>query len=222
MQVQHAFLRHIGDRPSNASVHGSLMSIDITIHSVHRPKAYILSYSESYQGCQVDSKTNISLRLYIARDLPCLRHIADIAKKTTMAPKDFNLLSATAKDIRKLYDNEDLTTAELLRIVLRQITSHNLFGAKLGAMICLAPMSTLRLRAAILDHERTKDRPRGPLHGIPVIVHASTLQLVRSGIRSGAYSLGRTPSTRIPRAAWIQQLEALLLSEPGREGLRLL
>src|SRR5215471_10875973 len=61
-----------------------------------------------------------------------------------------------------------ITSKALVEAYLQRIAAFDQRGPRLNTMITLSP-NALR-EAEALDHERAAKGPRGPLHGIPVIV----------------------------------------------------
>ncbi|PVH86312.1 amidase signature enzyme [Cadophora sp. DSE1049] len=82
----------------------------------------------------------------------------------------FDVLTTTAADLRALLEDGSTTCVALVETYLAQIEKHNHAGAKLHAMISLAPKDQLLAIARGLDEERSAGKARGPLHGIPIIV----------------------------------------------------
>ncbi|KAJ8130466.1 hypothetical protein O1611_g3163 [Lasiodiplodia mahajangana] len=81
-----------------------------------------------------------------------------------------NVLTTTAQELQSFLKDGSLTSVEIVRLYLDQIDRHNHRGAKLNAMISVAPYDQLMARATQLDEERSGGRLRGPLHGIPILV----------------------------------------------------
>lgn len=84
-----------------------------------------------------------------------------------MAIPKFNVLSATAADLRDLLQAKQVSSVQLVKAYLGQIAEHD---AALNAFICLAPEQNVVATAALLDKERLEGRVRGPLHGIPIVL----------------------------------------------------
>ena len=87
--------------------------------------------------------------------------------------KDFNPLTTTAGDLQTWYADGSLSCEEAVEVYLKQIIK---FNHRLHAVIQTTPPDLLRERAQELDRERKHGKPRGPLHGIPVLVKVGHVQ----------------------------------------------
>jgi hypothetical protein len=83
---------------------------------------------------------------------------------------DIDLLAATAFDLQELLAKKIVSSVQLVHLYFGQIERHNHKGAQIGAIISTAPREQVLEIAANLDLERDISGPRGPFHGIPVIV----------------------------------------------------
>jgi amidase len=88
---------------------------------------------------------------------------SDQAKATT-----FRLQEATIADINKAFDAGVLTSEQLVQLYLNRIEAYDQQGPKLNSIITINP-NALQI-AQELDQERKLKGPRGPLHGIPIIL----------------------------------------------------
>jgi amidase len=70
-----------------------------------------------------------------------------------MSPPSFNVLTATASELQKRLKAGTLTSVEIITTYLAQIGKHNHVGAKLNAMISVAPIELVLEAAEKLDHE---------------------------------------------------------------------
>ncbi|KAJ4295247.1 hypothetical protein N0V90_007258 [Kalmusia sp. IMI 367209] len=84
--------------------------------------------------------------------------------------EDFNVLTTSAEQLAKLLDSQRLTSEALVEQYFAQIARHNHEGLNLRAIIATAPRDRTLDVARKLDRERKEKGPRGPLHGIPIIV----------------------------------------------------
>jgi amidase len=87
----------------------------------------------------------------------------------TLTPP-FNVLTMTAIELETLLHEGSLTNVQIIETYLVQIEKHNHAGAKLNAMITVAPRELVLKRAGELDRERKEGKIRGPFHGLPIIV----------------------------------------------------
>jgi amidase len=96
-------------------------------------------------------------------------------------------LEATIPELQQAMESGELTSVELVDFYLARIAAYDDAGPKLNAFITVNPHA--RKEAAALDAERAVSGPRGPLHGIPVVVkeqhrhrrHADHCRIARPG-----------------------------------------
>jgi len=84
------------------------------------------------------------------------------------APPPFELEEATIPDLQKRMREGSLTAATLTRRYLERIAAIDKRGPAINSIIELNPDAPAI--AAALDAERKAKGPRGPLHGIPVLI----------------------------------------------------
>jgi amidase len=77
-------------------------------------------------------------------------------------------LDATIPELQRAMRSGKLTSLELVDFYLDRIAAYDDAGPTLKALITVNPHA--RDEAAALDAERASSGPRGPLHGIPVVV----------------------------------------------------
>lgn len=87
-----------------------------------------------------------------------------------MSTARFSVLTATVSELQDQLKAGTLTTVEIITTYLAQIEKHNHAGAKLNAMIGVAPRELVLKAAEELDRERAACKLRSPLHGLPIIV----------------------------------------------------
>jgi amidase len=87
-----------------------------------------------------------------------------------MSTLPLNVLTTTALELRDRLKAGTLTSVEIISTYLAKVEKHNHVGAKLNAMITVAPRELVLKAAERLDCERSAGKIRGPLHGLPVIV----------------------------------------------------
>ncbi|PTY07881.1 glutamyl-tRNA amidotransferase [Opitutaceae bacterium EW11] len=82
--------------------------------------------------------------------------------------KTFELETASIGDIQEAVDAGALTYEKLVSLYLARIEAYDQKGPALNTVITLNPHALEQARA--LDAERKSKGPRGPLHGIPILV----------------------------------------------------
>lgn len=80
------------------------------------------------------------------------------------------LLTWTADAIGARLRKGTLSVKDVVEATIQRVNEDNEDGLKLAAIIYLAPRSKLLERAKQLDKELEASKPRGPLHGIPVVI----------------------------------------------------
>ena len=95
------------------------------------------------------------------------------ALSTTLTPpnaraQDFVVAEATINELLNAMETGQVTAVQLVDAFLARIAAYDRRGPQLNAMIRLNPNA--RAEAAELDRERSFNGPRGPLHGIPIIL----------------------------------------------------
>jgi amidase len=97
----------------------------------------------------------------------CLVLVLAGACATTSSTDPFPL-EATIPELQSAMETGRLTSVELVDFYLARIAAYDDAGPKLNALILVNPAA--RDEAAALDAERARSGPRGPLHGIPVVL----------------------------------------------------
>lgn len=77
-------------------------------------------------------------------------------------------LEATIPELQEAMEAGVITSADLVDFSLARIAAYDTAGPELNALITVNPRA--REEAEALDAERAASGPRGPLHGIPVVV----------------------------------------------------
>jgi len=91
-----------------------------------------------------------------------------LAAGALAAPPAFEFEEATTGDLQKRMKDGGLTAHALTQLYLERIDAIDKHGPALNAVIQLNP-DALEIAAA-LDAERKSKGPRGPLHGIPILI----------------------------------------------------
>jgi amidase len=81
---------------------------------------------------------------------------------------NFKLEEATIHDIQKAFESGELTAKALVLLYLERIANHDKEGLTINAVLELNPDALFIAEA--LDVERAEAGPRGPMHGIPVLL----------------------------------------------------
>ena len=71
-------------------------------------------------------------------------------------------------ELQDLMESGRATSVEITQAYLDRIEAYDQRGPVINSMVWLSPMALLQ--AAALDQERSERGPRGPMHGIPVIL----------------------------------------------------
>lgn len=87
---------------------------------------------------------------------------------TTSAQKTVDLDVATIADINAAFSRGTLTSERLTQMFLARIDAYDRKGPALRAVIAINPKALETARA--MDAERKTKGPRGPLHGVPVVL----------------------------------------------------
>jgi hypothetical protein len=77
-------------------------------------------------------------------------------------------MDATIAELQRAMRNGRITSVELVDFFLARIEAYDDAGPELSALITINPRA--HAEAAALDAERAASGPRGPLHGIPLVV----------------------------------------------------
>lgn len=136
------------------------------------PLAFCDSRSVTPSDLVHADRSGLHIRFFVAT-VKLFSHILsfETAKAANMALEhNLDLLTGTAGDVRRLLESGDISSVELVKLYLKQITTHNHEGMKLNAMISVAPEDLLLLEAKELDEERASTGPRSRMHGIPIIL----------------------------------------------------
>jgi amidase len=80
----------------------------------------------------------------------------------------FDVIDKTIPQLQEAMRTGQVTSRQLVEIYLARIAAYDAAGPRLNAMVALNP-SAIR-DAEALDRERAARGPRGPLHGIPIVI----------------------------------------------------
>lgn len=133
----------------------------------------------------------------------------DIAM-TAQAP--VNAEELTLADIAAAFADGRLTSRQLTQIYLKRIDTLDRHGPQLGAVLEVNPRA-LDI-AAELDRERRTQGPRGPLHGVPVLIKDNIETADRMMTTAGSLALeGWYAPTDAPLIARLRAAGAVILGK---------
>jgi len=129
------------------------------------------------------------------------------------APSDLN--ERTIVELQALMSRGELTAVGLLDFYLKRIRSLDQAGPKVNSIIELNPDA--RAIAHALDRERSQKGPRGPLHGIPVLLkdNVDTHDKMQTAAGSLALVGIPPPAQDSTVAAKLRQAGAVILGKAG-------
>ena len=91
-----------------------------------------------------------------------------LTSDATAAAGDFDVFERTIPELQAAMERGEATSEELVRQYMARIAAFDEGGPRLNAMIYINPRAARE--AAALDRERAERGPRGPLHGIPIVL----------------------------------------------------
>ena len=94
--------------------------------------------------------------------------VGGTAMQRVLDAAGFDPLEKTIRELQRAMTRGQLTSARLLQFYLDRIAAYDQSGLRVNAVIAINPHAAAAARA--LDEERKKRGPRGPLHGIPILV----------------------------------------------------
>jgi amidase len=95
-------------------------------------------------------------------------HLAWCATPLSAQATRFNLIEATIPEMQAAMETGLIDSDYLVRQYLRRIDAFDVSGPMLNSVLSLNPEALATARA--LDAERAASGPRGPLHGIPILL----------------------------------------------------
>ncbi|KAL5513933.1 hypothetical protein ACEPAG_2694 [Sanghuangporus baumii] len=111
-----------------------------------------------------------------------------------------DLYEASIAELQDGLQNGLFTSVDLVKAYFARIEEVNHQGPTLNAVIEMNPSASTQ--AAELDNERSTSGPRGPLHGIPIIVKDNIATLASEGMNTTAGSFALFRSV-VPRDATV-------------------
>lgn len=83
----------------------------------------------------------------------------------------------TIHEIQIAMEHDEISSKELVMYYLFRIAKDDQDGSKVNSILEINPDAIFIAEA--LDHERKRTGPRGPLHGIPVLLKEILIQKIR-------------------------------------------
>jgi len=128
------------------------------------------------------------------------------------APNNFELDELTLDDFQKVFQSGQATSHVLTEKYLARIQEIDKAGPRINAIIEVNP-EALEIAAA-LDKERKEKGPRGPLHGIPVLIKDNIDTADRMSTTAGSLALlDSRPQTDAFVAAQLRKAGAVILGK---------
>ncbi|MGD0792283.1 MAG: amidase [Terriglobales bacterium] len=126
--------------------------------------------------------------------------------------KDFELDEITIDDVQKAFQSGQYSSRSLTEKYLKRIGEIDKAGPLVNAVIELNP-EALKIADA-LDQERKSKGPRGPLHGIPVLIKDNIDTADRMSTTAGSLALlGSRPANDAFVAAQLRKAGAVILGK---------
>jgi amidase len=131
----------------------------------------------------------------------------------------FDVMEKSISDLQAAMASGHVTSAQLVELYLNRIAAYDQAGPQLNAVISINPAAAAHARA--LDDERKERGPRGPLHGIPVLLkdNFETSDIPTTG---GSLALtGIVPTRDAFQVAKLRRAGAVLLGKVNLHELAL-
>jgi amidase len=94
--------------------------------------------------------------------------VVGTAMRRVLDAAGFDPLEKSIRELQRAMAAGQLTSARLVSFYLDRIAAYDQLGPRVNAVIAVNPHAGRYARE--LDEERRKKGPRGPLHGIPVLL----------------------------------------------------
>jgi Asp-tRNA(Asn)/Glu-tRNA(Gln) amidotransferase A subunit family amidase len=131
------------------------------------------------------------------------------ARSTPLAPSSLHL--ASIRQLQAAMQSGAIASRELVELFLARIDAFDRQGPAIAAMIALNPRAIEEAEA--LDRERAERGPRGPLHGIPIVVK-DNYDVAGMATTDGARALaGMTPPDDAFQIARLREAGAVILGK---------
>jgi len=93
---------------------------------------------------------------------------SDFVTDTAPAKSQIEVIEASIQDLQKGLTDGKVTSEDLVKFYLARIDKYDQQGPKLNSIITINPKAQEEAKA--LDQERKSKGPRGPLHGVPIVL----------------------------------------------------
>ena len=130
---------------------------------------------------------------------------------TRVGAQAFEVAEASIAEQQKAMTEGRATSRALVQAYLNRIDAFDVHGPKLNALITLNPQALQQ--AEELDRERALKGPRGPLHGIPVIVKDNYNTADMQTTAGSMALLGFVPSTDAFQVRKLRQAGAVIIGK---------
>jgi amidase len=138
--------------------------------------------------------------------------LEEIQAAVAAAPSQLN--EATIAELQQMMASHKLSATELVEYYLQRIHALDSHGPKLNSVLELNP-DAINIALA-LDKERKSKGPRGPLHGIPVILKDNIDTADKMHTTAGSFALlGPAPPQDATVAARLRAAGAVILGKAG-------
>jgi Asp-tRNA(Asn)/Glu-tRNA(Gln) amidotransferase A subunit family amidase len=131
----------------------------------------------------------------------------------------FDVTEKSIRDLQTAMAEGRVTSEELVALYLKRIHAYDQAGPRLNAVLHVNPRAAQEARE--LDDERQSRRPRGPLHGIPVLLkdNFETSDMPTTG--GSLALLGVVPTRDAFQVAQLRRAGAVLLGKVNLHELAL-
>jgi amidase len=136
----------------------------------------------------------------------------EVAAAVASAPSELN--EKTIAELQEMMTKRHLSSTELTEYYLTRIAALDRRGPKLNSILEVNPDAIAIARA--LDEERRSKGPRGPLHGIPVVLKDNIDTADKLHTTAGSFALlGPAPPQDATVAARLRAAGAVILGKAG-------
>jgi len=138
--------------------------------------------------------------------------IEEIDAAVASAPSELN--EATIAELQQMMSKGHLSATELTEYYITRILALDRRGPKVNSILELNPDAISIAQA--LDHERRTKGPRGPLHGIPIVLKDNIDTADKMHTTAGSFALlGPPPPLDSTVAARLRAAGAVILAKAG-------